>query len=40
VQILEEQKRKMLTPEGFVINNTNPLMIAVLLTDILYKIQT
>jgi len=29
----------MLTPDGFVFNNTNPLMIAVLLTDILQKIQ-
>jgi len=40
VQILEQQKRIMLTPAGFVINNTNPLMIAVLLTDILYKLQS
>jgi len=40
VQILEQQKRNMLTPDGFIINNTNPLMITVLLTDILYKIQT
>jgi len=30
----------MLTPEGFVVNNTNPLMIAVLLTDILEKMKT
>jgi len=40
VQILEHQKRKMLSSDGFVVNNTNPLMIAVLLTDVLYRMQT
>ena len=39
VEVLEEQKRKAFTLDGFVIGNTNPLMVMVILTDILNKIK-
>ena len=40
VELLEEQKRKALRPEGFVIGNNNPLLIMALLTEILQNLKT
>ena len=39
VEILTEQRRKAFNMDGFVIGNSNPLMVMVVLTDILYKLK-
>ena len=35
VELLEEEKRKAFHLDGFVLGNTNPLMVMVILTEIL-----
>jgi len=39
LQLLEEQMGNALQADGFVVNNTNPLMVIVLMTDILYNMK-
>lgn len=40
VELLEEEKRKAFHLDGFVLGNTNPLMVMVILTEILNHIKT